>query len=260
MSLHTFRDWRIIFDILLKARDCVFDESSAEGMRFAGCRIAEHLMEAGNTLADCESLVPGLDKRLRNAMADRMIDLTQMIDQHVTRQPLPIQGLFISGPAGIGKSSTVKRILGVIRRLYGPYSVYEKQSVGKSFCNGMRPGVRIIVFDEYNPTEDYSLTDILRLISCHDSVLFNSKGGYVEQNDLAGVIVVSNHSLYELYNRLRKPIIKWEALKRRFLQIDLEKPTEDLLAQLRVPPHMFTEYAVGELISDWICDAVKAPA
>jgi len=244
-------------DALLKAQSSVLDGASPDEVRFVGCQIAEDLFRSGNTMEDVFSFMPAMDRSLHSEITKRMTDLEKIVERGSRRPPLPIQGLFLSGPPGIGKSTTVKRITGVISRLYGYHSVYEKQSGGRSFFNGMLPGARLIIFDEYNPTDDCSMTELLRLVSCHDHFAFNSKGGYVSQNELVGIIIISNHSLRDLFNRLRNPIVKWEAVERRFLQVQLGTPSSEFLENSGVSSYRFTEMVAGDLLSDWICAVVR---
>jgi|LauGreDrversion4_2_1035121.scaffolds.fasta_scaffold40391_3 hypothetical protein len=248
---------RFNFASLLSIRNEVHAMEDLDYIRAIGCNIANDLISNGNSFESIASMVPGLDPRLNSAISDRVDYLGKLLDVGSRRVPIPIQGLLICGPPGVGKSSTLKRILNVVRSHYGNSAVYEKLSGGSTFFNGMSAGARLIVYDEFNPRESCSFSSLVRLLSCHDIVGFNCKGGYVNQSDLVGIIIVSNFSLKQLYARARVKDIDFEALQRRFLQLNIGLPDETFLTSFGIPNFLFTEVILGELISDWVCDVLK---
>ena len=150
-----------------------------------------------------------------------------------------------------------------VKEEFGEFAVYDKTSGGSNFNNNMKSGARLIIHDEYNPKTAASFEDLLKTISCNDSNTFNVKGSFVEQNNLSGIVLISNYTLEEVYARANtakntdKEHVKWEAIQRRFTQINVGTPSRSQIELLGWEKFNTFEKVAGDLISDWITDCLE---
>jgi hypothetical protein len=181
-------------------------------------------------------------------------------DEAAVKMITPV-GIWIAGDPFLGKTFKVELVVNAIRQHFGDDSVYNK-TLGKCrFFDGLKDEARMIVVDEFNWTK-LAPHEVLNLVSPSTGVKrLDKKGTFTELREFRNLTILANNTL-EHFTSLKayEPFllsVNNQALHRRFVHINLGKPTDEVLVQLGCK-HMYdyTEKVIGEFVEDLIVDSV----
>jgi hypothetical protein len=183
-------------------------------------------------------------------------------------------GLWISGPAGMGKSLLIYTcIRALCMKLFGKDVNVNSHVLYRSSNNdfylrnrGDKTPPLFLVFDDICATSGGALGvgEFLRLISVGDKQL-NIKGSQLSGQKLKAVISIANTTLtnwVETYNgnatRNSKSTVSYRAVARRFHEIDLNDPELlEMAASENIPTEQVFAHYFHEFVQEFLKRAIQ---